>query len=401
MDFLKQYLKYFFTFFLFYTVASLSAQNCTISMDAEQPVCKYEVFELSVPDCETCDFEWKKDGEVVGGNTNKILTSVTEQSVFTVKVTDNSTGLDCNSEGYLVMSHPDIFIDIEQLQLTCTNGDNDNGNTAKLRARASGEYQADEYHYFWDVKPIQVAPGDSSVALGLKAHQNYTITVKDNHSCFEKDTMWTEAYKNPEVEIFADPDTAFVQKPDINFSFVNNTADSIDISNYFWDFGDEDDTISSNLPNPSHRYTLNDQEIEDGGKQYFTTLTVINNEGCDTIFSHIVFVKPILLNIPNVFTPDGDGVNELFVITEKTNTQPSGGEGLKQKDLDGNYIINHYYERSKLIVFNRHGRIIFKDENYQNTWDGDNAPAGVYYYVLKATGPKGTDVYKGSVSIIR
>lgn len=387
---------------LVFSNIDIKAQNCDINIDTGIPVCRNVSFELSVEECENCTYEWKKDGKIVGGPTSAILVQIDDQSLFTVSVTDEVTGLDCISDPYLVTTRPEILIELEQLQLTCTNGDLDNGNIAKVRATATGEFEPDEYHYIWDVKPIQIAPGDSTIALGLKAHQNYSITVKDNHGCYEQDTIWTEAYDNPEVELYADPDTAFVQKPHIEFSFVNLSADSIPLYNISWDFNDDNDTANSYLPNPIHSFYLNDIEIGKGGKEYMIVFTAENNFGCDTTFAHTVSVIPMQLSIPNVFTPNGDGVNDKFVITEPSaNSGGEGGEGLKSDLVDGFYVPNHYYENTNLVVFNRHGRVIFRDDDYQNDWDGGNLSEGVYYYVLKASGPRGEEVYKGSVSIIR
>jgi hypothetical protein len=407
---MRQIKTFIFILLIFISLKGISQVNCDISIDTEIPVCRNTTFQLSVEESDNSTYEWKKDGVITGGPTAAILVQIDDQSLFTVKVTNEISGETCESESYLVTTHPEIYVDFEQLQLTCTNGDNDNGNTAKVRAIASGVFEADEYEYFWDVRPIQIAPGDPTVALGLKAHLNYTIMVKDNYGCFEKDTVWTEAYDNPTVEIFSDPDTAFVQKPHIDFSFINHSEDTIPLSNYFWDFGDCPDEPNDSechsdpnkfIPNPRHSYFLNDEEIEDGGKEYMTIFTALNPQGCDTSFTHTVRVKPMRLLIPNVFTPNnGDDVNNFFVITElKINS--SGEEGTLKNKVAGVYTPDHYYERTDLVVFNRHGRIIFKDDNYQNDWDGDNLAEGVYFYVLKASGPRGTDTYKGSVSIIR
>ena len=120
-----------------------------------------------------------------------------------------------------VTTHTPIEIDFTQLQLTCTNGDNDNGNNAIVKAIATGEFEPDQYHYYWNVSPLQMAPGDSTMAIGLKAHQLYSIEVRDNYGCPAWDTIRTEAYDNPEIEIYTDPDTAFIENPYVNFSFVN------------------------------------------------------------------------------------------------------------------------------------------------------------------------------------
>jgi len=383
--------------------SSKAQVNCEITIDTDIPVCRNVTFELSVPECTDCSYEWKQDGVIIGGSTASILVKITDQTLFTVKVKDEIALDSCTSDPYLVTTRPEIYIELEQLQLTCTNGDPDNGNTAMIKAEATGEFEPDEYHYFWDVKPIQVAPGDSTVALGLKAHQNYSITVIDNHGCFEKDTIWTEAFDNPEIELFADPDTAFVQKPDVEFSFINNT-DTIPLWTFSWNFNDDNDTITSFIANPVHRFTLNDKEVEDGGKDFLVVFTAVNTQGCDTTFSIPIKVIPMKLFIPNVFTPNGDGINDVFTITEPSSTSGGGGDegtAFKTLDANGNFTANHYYENTQLVVFNRQGRIIFKDDDYQNDWDGGNLSEGVYYYVLKASGPRGEEVYKGSVSIIR
>ena len=125
--------------------------------------------------------------------------------------------------------------------------------------------------------------------------------------------------------------------------------------------------------------------------QFYTILTVFNPEGCDTTYTKFVDVKPIKLFIPNVFTPGtGDSANEYFVITDDPDKQEKSTEALSK-----------FYVTSKLVVFNRAGTTVFKSNNYNNKWNGDNLPDGVYYYVLECNGVKGTDIYKGSVTILR
>jgi len=66
---------------------------------------------------------------------------------------------------------------------------------------------------------------------------------------------------------------------------------------------------------------------------------------------------PTHLSIPNLFTPNGDKVNDLFVV-----------EGLEQ------------YSSPKLVVRDKNNRIVYQAENYQNSWGGENCPDGVYHY---------------------
>ncbi len=65
------------------------------------------------------------------------------------------------------------------------------------------------------------------------------------------------------------------------------------------------------------------------------------------------------LSIPNVFTPNGDGVNETFHI--------------EQLEL---------YPDNELVIYNRWGQQIYSKKAYRGEWNGAGAPAGVYYYTL-------------------
>ncbi|MAZ93003.1 MAG: hypothetical protein CMF58_01165 [Lentimicrobiaceae bacterium] len=382
------------TLFILLVLVQVKAHSaeviCDISMDIPMPVCPGIYFELSVFEEPNLKFEWQeKQGDtfVKVGDEDILGISIEDSTTFRVIVVDTITMETCTSNLFGVSVRPIINIEFDQLQLTCTNGDNDNGNSAKVRASASGAFNPDEYHYFWDVYPLQIAPGDSTLALNLKAHQYYSITVVDNYGCPKTEQFWTEAFSNPEVEITSNPDTAYLQNPFVTYSYVNLSIDSLPITNHFWWFSDT-------IPDPDYQNTSDMLEptYEYGSiGQFYTILTVFNPEGCDTTYTKFVDVKPIKLFIPNVFTPGtGDSANEYFVITDDPDKQEKSTEALSK-----------FYVTSKLVVFNRAGTTVFKSNNYNNKWNGDNLPDGVYYYVLECNGVKGTDIYKGSVTILR
>jgi gliding motility-associated-like protein len=81
------------------------------------------------------------------------------------------------------------------------------------------------------------------------------------------------------------------------------------------------------------------------------------------------------LFIPNIFTPNGDGLNDVFFIRNL----PEGGN-------------------NQLIITNRWGKQVFVSENYQNNWDGGDAADGVYFYRLKVGGG---EAVTGWVEILR
>ncbi len=93
-----------------------------------------------------------------------------------------------------------------------------------------------------------------------------------------------------------------------------------------------------------------------------------------------IFVDPNI-KIPDSFTPNGDGVNDLWEI-----------QGLLGSiDVD-------------ISVFNRNGQIVFQSRGYPKAWDGrlknTLLPVGVYYYIID-THSKLLPIYKGSILIIR
>ena len=93
----------------------------------------------------------------------------------------------------------------------------------------------------------------------------------------------------------------------------------------------------------------------------------------------IEFVIPVKI-VPNIITPNGDGVNDFFLVNEQL-----------------------LYAPIHLIVFNRWGVMVFEDTEYENNWDGDNFAGkplaeGTYYYLLQLTD---ADDRAGFITILR
>lgn len=366
---------------------SLVAQpECEIFADLTMPVCQGDFVTLSVPYVEGYTYLWQP-----GGHTSpQIVVEALETRNYRVTVKDPLTSEECMSAPFEVSVRPSFNVTIEQVQLTCTNGDNDNGNTAMLQATAGGGSAS--FTYKWDVRPIQIAPGNPSLAIGLKAHLWYFVTTTDEFGCSRLDSVFTTAYANPDIEIHSKPDTAYIQNPFIEFSFENLIPDSVPVTNHFWDFGD--DSPTTDLLTPVHLFR------EEG--TYNIVLTVFNPQGCDTVFTKEVKVLPVKLKVPNILTPNGDGNNDVFLITEAPPANDDIINPLKRLHTDNDAKpLSLYYKSTSLVIFNRQGRIVYESNDYQNDWDGDNLPDGVYFYVLKCFGWKGNEVYQGSVTIIR
>ena len=82
--------------------------------------------------------------------------------------------------------------------------------------------------------------------------------------------------------------------------------------------------------------------------------------------------------IPNVFTPDGDGINDTFFIVGAEN-----------------------YDMIELEVYNRWGAQVYRKTRYQNEWAGEGLNGGTYYYVIKLKKASESRTLKGWVLIKR
>jgi len=98
----------------------------------------------------------------------------------------------------------------------------------------------------------------------------------------------------------------------------------------------------------------------------------------DTVYTSVmVQINDCQLMIPNVFTPNGDGVNDYFVV-----------KGLEN------------YPGSSLTIIGRNGNVVFQSMDYKNNWNAENIEAGTYFYSLKLNDKNKTEK-GGVINIVR
>ena len=164
--------------------------------------------------------------------------------------------------------------------------------------------------------------------------------------------------RNYTVEVYPQPVADFTVSTDTNLPggiFVHDILGMIDnsvlTSEWYWDFGDGT-TSTDSLP--FHSY------YEPG--TYDITLVVRSGLDClDTLTVPVNVVEGLI--IPNVFTPDGDGWNDVFDV--------------RTSDV-GNF---------HLEIYNRWGNVVFENSSPLISWDGITsagtpASAGTYFYVI-------------------
>jgi len=154
-------------------------------------------------------------------------------------------------------------------------------------------------------------------------------------------------------------------------SFNNTSANA---TTYVWYFGDGS---ASTQTNPNYTYST-------PGTYTVTLVASTNNGGCpDTAYTTIEVLEKFGILIPNVFTPNNDGTNDVFTI----NT-----EGVKTLVVE---------------IYDRWGLKMYEWDGVNGGWDGytlSGKPAsdGTYYYIIKLTEINDEEhVYKGAFTLIR
>lgn len=143
--------------------------------------------------------------------------------------------------------------------------------------------------------------------------------------------------------------------PRVRFQDLSTGAAS-----WLWNFS-AGDPATSMLPDP----ILDLWGMPPG--TYEACLLVTSPAGCvDSLCRSIVLADELIVHVPNAFTPDGDGVNDLFLPV----------------------ILGHDPEACELLIFNRWGETIFETRGKLEGWDGTvagtPAPDGVYVWKLAA-----------------
>ncbi len=205
--------------------------------------------------------------------------------------------------------------------------------------------------------------------------------------------IYTLTTTNGECEAIATSEITVDPGPRANFSFSPNPISSIDPTVRFQNLSDASETTgfywefdifgTSIQENPTFKFP---EGIE-------ATYTVILNAvdlltGCSDTHTNLIKVRPeMLVFVPNAFTPDGDGINDLW--------------GPVMANIDENEY--------RLSVFDRTGRIIFQTLDPDKKWNGSidggdfYAQNAVYVWLIETKNKLTSDEleFRGLVTVIR
>ena len=203
----------------------------------------------------------------------------------------------------------------------------------------------------------------------------YTITliVTSNFGCTDTTTEVLTIFPKPQADFIFSPDVGTLLNP---FETFTDQTVSDSLTTWYWDFGD---STSSNVPNPVHEYP-------DTGT-YQVMLAVLDTNACrDTVYHALTILPEYIFFIPNTFTPNGDGFNDVFL---------PKGVGINETGY-------------QFYIFNRWGDIIWETDDFEAPWYGNGndgsslVQTGVYVWLIISRDYTG-DVhqYTGHITLIQ
>jgi len=202
------------------------------------------------------------------------------------------------------------------------------------------------YTYSWATTPVQT----TQTATGL-AQGTYTVFVTDAQGCLVQQTVTV----NQVLGIVA----GFTATPSVGIApqLVTFTNTSTGGTTFSWNFGDGN---TSTAQNPSNTYN--------SPGTYTVMLIAYNTPSCsDTAYVTVIIEEKVTVIAPNIFTPNGDGSNDVFSLTL---------QGAKS---------------AQVIIFNRWGAEIASFDPLTGNWDGransgSMVDDGTYYFTISILG---------------
>ena len=354
------------------TPAPVLSQNPTTN----SPICEHDMLILEAPYDANLTYSWTGPNGYVADSTfidtvNNFYVEVIfdanendHQGFYSLVVTDNTTG--CASKAYpllvIINKFPDNI-------LADNNGPACEGDEVQLTVTSIVNAT-----YTWTGPLNYVSFEQNPVLENVTPDMSGTYEVTIMLGGCTSMTVSTDVLirANPIADAGAD---LYIEEGTIFQLDGNGSIGAIDFA---W-LG-EDQSYFDNPTSPNPWIGLNGP-LPARDDPYVFVLTVYNEFGCtdkDTVLVYIYETTDLI--IPNVITPNGDGVNDAWVVTYLDN-------------LD-NYVLS---------IYARGGTLVLKTSSYNNDWygtnvDGDDLPEGTYWYTIRSDDEL---VFKGYIEILR
>ncbi|MGK7393804.1 MAG: gliding motility-associated C-terminal domain-containing protein [Candidatus Cyclobacteriaceae bacterium M3_2C_046] len=315
-----------------------------------------------------------------GQGTHQVSVGWDQPGVYTLQVSENSITADTVCSGVSPPKQVLVFQDSAEIELIKVTVDTAN---------------QDLIHIFWEIANRDRIPGDSVYLYRSTGQSNdwqLIRTISSQNNSYQD----TQALPNQQYYQYLLSIRNYCEE--IKDSYIHNSiflsgkADAaLNLINLTWNPylgwpGGVDHYAIYLKPDKNQEFQWltnisSDSNRFDGisslkGFHYEIRVAAVSSNGVHSWSNTIQFNFEHPVTLPNVITPNGDGKNDYLVIPKI-----------------------ELYPSSQLNIFNRWGKLVFKKTGYQNNWQGQNLPAGTYYYWLDLN--RDNQQLNGSIQVIR
>lgn len=287
---------------------------------------------------------------------------------YTVTVTD---ALGCTATALGIFVPANVAIDTNSITLVAVDSmlECDLAPTGILRVNT-----VNNYTYLW-------SNGSTNQQADGLAAGPYAVTVSNNQNCsvvlYDTITAPFVPTINPYIDVFNNTSSSGASGEVFNIG-AGNDQSSLGVQ-YDWTVSDANAVIVNPLQ-------ANSTVSASSSGTYRLSLTASASDAtaCQDTGSVVLVIESVFLGMPTAFTPNGDGVNDLY--------RPIG--------LTGEDIIN-------FKIYNRWGQIVYNGDNLENdgwdgTFQGTAQPTEEYVFVLEyRIGNQAPQARKGGFTLVR
>lgn len=286
-------------------------------------------------------------------NTNQTGASINNLSAgtYTASVTDNNG---CPKTSTIEIEEPTAIV----LSPTINSASCNSLETGSIDLTATGG--TGNYNYAWSS-----SAGDTLSSLSNIGAGTYSVSVTDANGCL--DSLSGLVVTEPDLlTLIASSDTTIPATYTTTIEVLSTTGGTGTVT-YEWTPGAtlSDATAASTVASPTETTSY--------------LVTGLDDNGCTAVDTVVVRVDFDLVAIPDGFTPNGDGANDVFTV--------------------------HHSPAIELVemkIFNRWGELVFETNNWDGTYKDKKQPMDTYVYQVVFRLPDGTSSsYSGDFLLIR
>ena len=269
---------------------------------------------------------------------------------YALTVTD---GNGCTSVSNFTINWPEeLTVDAQATDITCYGGAG-----GKITATAGGG--TPPYEYSVRIGNSTFANGSTYDGLGAGI---YTVSVTDINKCSQ--TMSISIKEPEQIKV-----TPIVTVPSCtggrDGSIEIEVTGGVEPYTYAWANSANETNLMTNLIQGTY------------------SISVTDAKGCRVTMNSLALIEHVgdCVKIPNVFTPNGDGINDTWII-----------ENIEM------------FPEAYIYIYNRWGQLMYEGRGADEPWDGKYrdhfVPAGVYMYIVNLENLEKDRAYTGTVTIM-